>query len=333
MHVALCGDIQTLYKTLPTYARHLHVLAHVHCVWMHVSPYSPTRAIAMSWTSGMVWAEQYCQVVIHMKGSTAVENVMERYAQQCLLSLQSHMHNQYPVSWRNMFHAVLVLGTFVQTDSVAWEFSAISRFELDSTACTPSTHNLLPGKCMPEALMVLLIHVCVPIASHASLFPFLISVHRECTVSRKVENTRESTWTIKSMEKASSCIRTAHPIRVRCKTTGTPYLHQKVSLQTYPETSVSWAWYSGREIMWQPGNLKIVTQCVVLSCAWHTGRWMNNEQNGQGTYRYNNGDLYEGEWQAGEKHGRGTYTYADGTKVRLVTSFIIIVSMLWHSMA
>ena len=33
---------------------------------------------------------------------------------------------------------------------------------------------------------------------------------------------------------------------------------------------------------------------------------------GRGTYRYDDGGLYEGEWAGGEKAGRGTYHATDG---------------------
>ena len=34
---------------------------------------------------------------------------------------------------------------------------------------------------------------------------------------------------------------------------------------------------------------------------------------GQGTYMYDNGDIYVGEFKEGETHGRGTYITTDGS--------------------
>jgi len=41
-----------------------------------------------------------------------------------------------------------------------------------------------------------------------------------------------------------------------------------------------------------------------------------NEQTSEGTFHYQNGDIYVGQWRAGRKQGTGTYTYKkDGTKL------------------
>jgi hypothetical protein len=41
-----------------------------------------------------------------------------------------------------------------------------------------------------------------------------------------------------------------------------------------------------------------------------------NEQTSEGTFHYENGDIYMGQWRAGKKHGTGTYTYKrDDTKL------------------
>ncbi|XP_015766432.1 PREDICTED: radial spoke head 1 homolog [Acropora digitifera] len=40
----------------------------------------------------------------------------------------------------------------------------------------------------------------------------------------------------------------------------------------------------------------------------HKRRWENDERNGQGTYVYKNGDIYEGEWKDNKRHGSGVYT-------------------------
>jgi len=36
------------------------------------------------------------------------------------------------------------------------------------------------------------------------------------------------------------------------------------------------------------------------------------QRHGQGTYYYDNGDIYEGDWVNDEKHGEGTYHFVSG---------------------
>ena len=38
------------------------------------------------------------------------------------------------------------------------------------------------------------------------------------------------------------------------------------------------------------------------------------QQDGHGTYEYDDGSKYIGEWKDGKQHGQGTYTLADGIK-------------------
>ena len=40
---------------------------------------------------------------------------------------------------------------------------------------------------------------------------------------------------------------------------------------------------------------------------------MNDQFCGQGTYYYNEGDIYEGEFEDGEANGYGIYNSRDGT--------------------
>ena len=44
------------------------------------------------------------------------------------------------------------------------------------------------------------------------------------------------------------------------------------------------------------------------------GQWKKGEMNGYGVYEYANGDVYKGAWKKGLMDGRGTYTYANGDK-------------------
>jgi hypothetical protein len=41
------------------------------------------------------------------------------------------------------------------------------------------------------------------------------------------------------------------------------------------------------------------------------GESLNNDENGEGTKYYHNGDIYKGKWKNGEKHGFGEYTWKD----------------------
>lgn len=48
----------------------------------------------------------------------------------------------------------------------------------------------------------------------------------------------------------------------------------------------------------------------------YLGNFSSGLREGNGTFTYQNGDIYVGEWLQGKKHGHGTYTYAkDDTKL------------------
>jgi hypothetical protein len=44
----------------------------------------------------------------------------------------------------------------------------------------------------------------------------------------------------------------------------------------------------------------------------YNGEWKNDNMHGHGVYRYSNGDIYEGEYISGTMHGYGVYKHADG---------------------
>jgi len=46
----------------------------------------------------------------------------------------------------------------------------------------------------------------------------------------------------------------------------------------------------------------------------YNGQWKKGEMNGYGVYEFANGDVYKGAWKKGLMSGRGTYTYANGDK-------------------
>lgn len=46
----------------------------------------------------------------------------------------------------------------------------------------------------------------------------------------------------------------------------------------------------------------------------YNGQWKKGEMEGYGVYEYGNGDVYKGAWKKGLMEGRGTYTYANGDK-------------------
>ncbi|MBN2039085.1 MAG: hypothetical protein JW864_03525, partial [Spirochaetes bacterium] len=46
----------------------------------------------------------------------------------------------------------------------------------------------------------------------------------------------------------------------------------------------------------------------------YTGRWSEDEINGEGKYTYSDGSTYEGEFKDGKKHGKGTMTWASGKR-------------------
>lgn len=46
----------------------------------------------------------------------------------------------------------------------------------------------------------------------------------------------------------------------------------------------------------------------------YKGQWKNGKQQGYGVYEFANGDVYKGAWKEGVMAGRGTYTYSNGDK-------------------
>lgn len=46
----------------------------------------------------------------------------------------------------------------------------------------------------------------------------------------------------------------------------------------------------------------------------YNGQWKKGEMNGYGVYEFASGDVYKGAWKKGLMEGRGTYTYANGDK-------------------
>ena len=46
----------------------------------------------------------------------------------------------------------------------------------------------------------------------------------------------------------------------------------------------------------------------------YSGEYVKGKREGQGVYKFKNGDIYDGAWKAGMKHGEGIYTYANGEK-------------------
>jgi hypothetical protein len=46
----------------------------------------------------------------------------------------------------------------------------------------------------------------------------------------------------------------------------------------------------------------------------YNGQWKKGEMFGYGVYEFVNGDVYKGAWKNGLMEGRGTYTYANGDK-------------------
>ena len=45
----------------------------------------------------------------------------------------------------------------------------------------------------------------------------------------------------------------------------------------------------------------------------YAGEWKDNLRNGQGTYKWTNGDIYKGKWIKDKRHGLGQYTWIDGS--------------------
>jgi LysM repeat protein len=46
----------------------------------------------------------------------------------------------------------------------------------------------------------------------------------------------------------------------------------------------------------------------------YKGEWKNNRCDGQGTLTYLDGSNYVGQWKNHQRHGQGTYIYSDGSK-------------------
>lgn len=46
----------------------------------------------------------------------------------------------------------------------------------------------------------------------------------------------------------------------------------------------------------------------------YNGQWKKGEMNGYGVYEFANGDVYKGAFKKGFMEGRGTYTYKNGDK-------------------
>ena len=57
---------------------------------------------------------------------------------------------------------------------------------------------------------------------------------------------------------------------------------------------------------------------VELDDGTYTGHLKNNKRDGNGVYRWKNGDVYDGEYVENKKSGRGTYTWANGDVVRFL---------------
>ena len=45
----------------------------------------------------------------------------------------------------------------------------------------------------------------------------------------------------------------------------------------------------------------------------YEGQWKDSKFNGQGTYKWSNGDVYVGQWKDDKRNGQGKNTYSDGT--------------------
>jgi len=45
----------------------------------------------------------------------------------------------------------------------------------------------------------------------------------------------------------------------------------------------------------------------------YEGEWKDNKRNGHGIYKWSNGDVYEGEWKNNQPNGKGTLTLTNGT--------------------
>ena len=45
----------------------------------------------------------------------------------------------------------------------------------------------------------------------------------------------------------------------------------------------------------------------------YVGEWKDDLRNGQGTYKWTNGDIYKGKWIEDKRHGQGQYTWHDGS--------------------
>jgi len=48
----------------------------------------------------------------------------------------------------------------------------------------------------------------------------------------------------------------------------------------------------------------------------YKGWWLKGKKNGEGTYKWKNGDVYVGEWLNDNRHGQGTYKWMNGSVYR-----------------
>lgn len=59
------------------------------------------------------------------------------------------------------------------------------------------------------------------------------------------------------------------------------------------------------------GRVKYAKKAETDPDSYYHGYFVNGMREGQGTFKYPNGDMYSGEWKAGKKHGQGTYVYGN----------------------
>ena len=62
---------------------------------------------------------------------------------------------------------------------------------------------------------------------------------------------------------------------------------------------------------------KLVRGLIVRDCSVrYTGEYASHLRDGQGTFWYPDGSVYEGTWAKGERNGYGEYTYPNGDKYK-----------------